>query len=113
MPQNRYFIALETLGTPRRMRVRPFLATCFALLAAISAPEARAWGDRAHRVVAGLAQAQLRPGAAVEVSRLLAGEADPSLPGISNWADTVREDGGKAGRRTRRRHYGDFNGGPA
>jgi hypothetical protein len=92
------------------MRVRPFLASCFALVAAFSVPQARAWGDRAHRVVADLAQAQLRPAAAAEVSRLLAGEAVPSLPGISNWADTVREDGGKAGRRTRRWHYGDFHG---
>jgi hypothetical protein len=110
MPQTRYFIALDTLGTPRRMRSRLFLPALFALAAVFAAPQALGWGDRAHRIVARLAQAQLRPAAAAEATRLLAGESDPSLPGISNWADTVREDGGKAGRRTRRWHYGDFLG---
>jgi len=112
MPQNRYFIALDTPGTPRWMRARPTLAVFFALAALFAAPAAWAWGDRAHRVVALLAQPQLRPAAAAEVARLLAGEPDPTLPGISGWADTVREDGGKAGRRTRRWHYGDFHGDP-
>jgi len=111
MPQNRYFIALDHHGTPRRMRSRPLLAACMGLAAVLAAPTAAAWGNPAHRVVAGLAQAQLRPGAAAEAARLLAGEPEPTLAGVSAWADTVREDGGQAGRRSRRWHYVDFHGG--
>ena len=110
MPQNRYFIALDTPGTPR---MRPTLARLlvFALAALACAPAALAWGNPAHRVAAELAQAQLRPGARAEVDRLLAGEAEPTLAGVSGWADEVREDGGQAGRRTRRWHYVDFHAG--
>jgi hypothetical protein len=79
-----------------------------ALAAALLPVAAGAWGKPAHRVVAGLAQDQLHPAARAEVSRLLAREPDPTLAGVSGWADEVREDGGKSGRRTRRWHYVDF-----
>jgi hypothetical protein len=59
-------------------------------------------------VVAELAQAQLRPGARAEVDRLLAGEPEPSLSGVSDWADELREKGGEAGQRSKRWHYVDF-----
>jgi len=99
MPQNRYFIA---------MRLPSPFALLLACVAALLPAAAGAWGKPAHRVVAGLAQAQLRPAARAEVDRLLAGEPEPTLAGVSGWADEVREDGGKAGRRTRRWHYVDF-----
>jgi len=112
MQQNRYFIALDTPGTPRPMRSRPSHALFLALAALAGAPQAAAWGDSAHRVVAGLAQAQLRPAAVAEVARLLAGEPDPSLAGISTWADDFKKQGGAEARRSSRWHYVDFAGGP-
>ena len=99
MPQNRYFIA---------MRPTPPLVALLALAALLAAPAAWSWGNPAHRVVAGLAQPQLRPAARAEVERLLAAEPEPSLAGVAGWADEVREDGGKAGRRSKRWHYVDF-----
>jgi len=93
------------------MPLRPALTFLVAVAAALMAPPAGAWGNPAHRVVAELAQAQLRPAALAEARRLLAAEPEPSLAGVSGWADTVREDGGQAGRRTRRWHYVDFHGG--
>jgi hypothetical protein len=89
--------------------MRPALTlAAFALAAALAAPPAAAWGRPAHRVVAELAQAQLRPGARAEVDRLLAGEPEPSLSGVSDWADELREKGGEAGQRSKRWHYVDF-----
>ena len=113
MPQNRYFIALDTPGTPRRMHARslPLLAG-LVLGGLVASPPAAAWGDPAHRVVAHLAQAQLLPGAEAEVARLLAGEARPDLAAVATWADAQREDGGRPGRRSRRWHYVDFESGP-
>jgi hypothetical protein len=89
--------------------MRPALTlAAFALAAALATPPAAAWGRPAHRVVAELAQAQLRPGARAEVDRLLAGEPEPSLSGVSDWADELREAGGEAGQRSKRWHYVDF-----
>lgn len=52
---------------------------------------ASAWGDAGHRVVAELAEAQLRPQVRAEVKRLLATEtADTSLASLASWADDHR-----------------------
>jgi len=95
------------------VRIAPPCLALLLLAVALASPPAAAWGRPAHRVVAQLAQAQLRPGARAEAERLLAGEPEPSLSGVSDWADEVREEGGAAARRSKRWHYLDFRGGPA
>ena len=52
---------------------------------------ASAWGQQGHRIVGHLAAAELSPRARAEVARLLAGEADPTLAGVANWADDLRD----------------------
>jgi hypothetical protein len=100
------------------MRPRPaaptaLLPACLlalaALLAAAPAP-ARAWGKPAHRLVAGLAEAQLRPGARAEMARLLAPEGAAHLADVASWADEVRSAGGAQARDTRRWHFVNFGG---
>jgi hypothetical protein len=81
-----------------------------ALLLALPAI-ALAWGKPAHRVVAQLAEAQLRPAARAEAIRLLAGEAEPGLAGVADWADELRKGGGPGAARTAHWHYVDFHGG--
>jgi nuclease S1 len=61
------------------------------LLGALAPDTARAWGERGHRLVGELAEAQLSPAARARVRELLAGEAEPSLAGVATWADAMRE----------------------
>ena len=79
------------------------------LLAGAPAP-ARAWGKPAHRLVAGVAEARLRPGARAEVARLLALDGATHLAEVSAWADEVRAAGGAQSRDTRRWHFVNFGG---
>lgn len=79
------------------------LAFLVALCAAQSSP-AHAWGALGHRLVARLAESELSPKARAEVARLLHGEADPTLAGVANWADDLRDDR-VLGRGTSRWHY--------
>lgn len=62
-----------------------------------------AWGFDGHRVVGMLAESELSPPARAEVKRLLAGEPEPTLAGVSTWADTLRDDA--AWRHTGRWHW--------
>ncbi|SIQ63102.1 hypothetical protein SAMN05421546_1614 [Solilutibacter tolerans] len=73
-------------------------------MAAISLPAA-AWGPQGHRLVARLADAELSPAARREINRLLIGEADPTLAGIANWADDIRDHDPVLYRRTARWHF--------
>ncbi|MBA2237374.1 MAG: S1/P1 nuclease [Lysobacter sp.] len=83
----------------------PILATvCFVLLCVAAAP-ASAWGRMGHRLVAALAWDELSPAARGEVGRLLAGEADPTLPGIAVWADDLRANDPVLGKRSAKWHY--------
>jgi hypothetical protein len=66
---------------------------------------AGAWGPQGHRLVAALAWDDLTPAVRAEITTLLAGEADPTLPGIANWADRLREEDPGLGRRSARWHY--------
>ncbi len=87
-------------------------ARLVALLICLMAPAAPAlaWGPPGHEIVGELAERQLRPGARSEVDRLLAGEARPSLAGVANWADALRET--ETGRvRTSGWHFINFRGG--
>ena len=61
-----------------------------ALLVAL-VPKAFAWGPDGHRIVAQIAAEHLQPGTRAAVAALLDGEPEPSLAGIANWADEVRE----------------------
>lgn len=82
-------------------RILFFLLT-FVLL--IPAP-AYAWGALGHRLVARLAYGQLSPQARAQVAELLSGEAEPTLAGIANWADDLRDNNPDLGKRTSRWHY--------
>lgn len=61
------------------------------LLLTCCAPAVQAWGALGHRLVGDLAQAELTPAAAREVARLLTGELEPTLAGVSTWADQLRD----------------------
>ncbi|MFT3805674.1 S1/P1 nuclease [Arenimonas sp.] len=67
-----------------------------------------AWGKDGHRIVGELAQRQLKPAAQAEVSRLLAGEPEPSLAGIANWADELREQDPERTQPSSKWHYVNF-----
>lgn len=68
------------------------LLLALSLFTTIGAREAQAWGQSGHRVVGELAQARLDPKAQAAVAELLAGEPEPTLAGVSTWADYVREE---------------------
>ena len=71
------------------MRLPSLFWFCLALVAV--SPNCLAWGRDGHRIVGDLAEAKLNPGARAAVSELLKGEPDPTLAGVSVWADEVRE----------------------
>lgn len=58
-------------------------------LLSVASP-AFAWAELGHRLVGELAEAQLKPDAAVAVRKILEGEDDPSLSGVAYWADALR-----------------------
>ena len=85
---------------------RSLLFALFAFVLALPlSPSAHAWGPLGHRLVARLADADLDPRARTEIHRLLQGEADPTLAGIANWADSLRENDPDLGRTSARWHY--------
>ena len=59
------------------------------ILLAVAAP-AFGWSKQGHQLVGSLAEADLTPAARAEVQRLLAGEPDPTLAGVSTWPDEIR-----------------------
>jgi len=61
-----------------------------AVLLMLAAPLAQAWGPEGHRIVGQIAADHLTPKARAAIDALLAGEQDPSLPGVANWADEIR-----------------------
>jgi hypothetical protein len=93
------------MPAPARPVVRRSTALLAAGLALLSLlpHTAAAWGFDGHRVVGTLAESELSPAARAEVARLLAGEPEPTLAGVSTWADTVRDD--PAMRHTGRWHW--------
>lgn len=98
----RFFFSEPTPPVPRA--ARRTLAVVL-MLSALSPMAAHAWGPKGHRLVAGLASTELTPRARTEVSRLLRGEAEPTLAGIANWADDLREHDPDLGKRSARWHY--------
>lgn len=78
-------------------------ATVVAALALTTAlltppPAALAWGKQGHSISAAIAELRLSPAARQQVDRLLAGEPNPTLAGVSNWADMVRANDPELGR---------------
>ncbi len=78
------------------------------LLATLLLPAlALAWGPTGHRIVGELAQRQLSPQAATAVADLLRDEPEPTLAGVANWADGLRQTDPELVRRTSRWHFVD------
>ena len=82
--------------------IRSFFASAALLL--ISGP-ALAWGPLGHRLVADLAWDDMSPRARAEAQKLLKGEAEPTLAGIANWADELRNTDAALGKKTAHWHY--------
>ncbi|MGO4263525.1 S1/P1 nuclease [Lysobacter sp. TAB13] len=87
-----------------RLPVRNPLRALAALLLALPL-NALAWGPQGHRLVAELAWEGMTPAARAEADKLLAGEPDPTLPGIANWADELRAHDPDLGKRSSKWHY--------
>ena len=84
---------------------------CILLVAgALCAGNAFAWSAEGHRIVARLAAAGLTPDARAAVAELLAGEPDPTLAGIADWADRLRDEDPERGKTTSRWHFINFAG---
>lgn len=84
-----------------------------AALLLLAAATAQGWSKQGHQLVGELAERELTPAARAEVRRLLAGEADPTLAGVSTWADEIRAasrtpQGHALGERSSRWHYVNF-----
>jgi hypothetical protein len=88
----------------RRPSLTPFI---LLLLLALPGP-GRAWGPQGHRIVGLLAAYELGPAARAEVARLLAGEPEPTLAGVADWADDLRGSDPALAQRTGRWHYVNF-----
>ncbi|MCZ8319073.1 MAG: S1/P1 nuclease [Lysobacteraceae bacterium] len=77
---------------PAERRVPTSLAALLAAgLLSLWPGDTAAWGREGHRIVGLLAEARLTPDARGEVARLLDGAPEPTLAGVSTWADEVRD----------------------
>ncbi|MGH8079484.1 MAG: S1/P1 nuclease [Lysobacter sp.] len=90
-------------SAPHPFRSRRLRAVA-ALLLALPL-NALAWGPQGHRLVAELGWEGMTPAARAEASKLLAGEPDPTLPGIANWADQLRANDPVLGKQSAKWHY--------
>lgn len=88
--------------------------TLSALLLLAVSGQALAWSKQGHQLVGELAERELSPAALAEVRRLLEGESNPTLAGVSVWADEIRAEsrttGNKLGELSSRWHYVNFPG---
>ncbi len=82
------------------------LRLLFASLVLIALPfTASAWSGPGHRLIGELAAAELTPQARAQVAELLHGEEDPTLAGVSTWADQLRDNDPDLGRFSAKWHY--------
>ncbi|HEU4991649.1 MAG TPA: S1/P1 nuclease [Luteimonas sp.] len=86
-----------------RPRLPAVLAALLATLAA--SPPALAWSALGHRLVGELAERHLSPQAEAQVKLLLAGEANPTLAGVADWADRLRDLDPERFKATSKWHY--------
>ena len=84
--------------------MKPNLIT-LTLAFALAAPPALAWSRQGHQLVGEVAERQLSPAALAEVQALLADEPEPSLAGVSTWADEIRAAKNPLGELSKRWHY--------
>lgn len=89
----------------RRSRPVALVPLLLAAVLLLLAGPVGAWGPQGHRLVAALAWAGLTPQVRAEILVLLAGEPDPTLPGIANWADQLRAEDPDLGKRSASWHY--------
>lgn len=82
--------------------------TVLIVLVLLAACPAWGWSRQGHQLVGELAEHDLSPAARHELQRLLAGEPDPSLAGVSTWADEIRAEGNEIGTRSSAWHYVNF-----
>lgn len=68
-------------------------------------PAANAWGVQGHDTTGAIADMRLSGPARGEVARLLAGEPDPTLAGVANWADQIRNSDPDLGKISAPWHY--------
>lgn len=61
------------------------------VLTLLASPAAMAWSALGHKLVGALAERHLSPAAEAQVRLLLAGEPDPTLAGVADWADRLRD----------------------
>ena len=87
------------------MRQRPAFRFLFILLLVIASPGVLAWGALGHRMVGDLAERHLQPSTERAVHDLLAGEPEPTLAGVANWADSLRNTDPDRFKQTSRWHY--------
>ncbi|WP_194833241.1 S1/P1 nuclease [Nocardia sp. XZ_19_369] len=86
---------------------RAAVASACALAAILLSvpPAANAWGAQGHNTTGAIADLRLTAAARDEVARLLAGEPDPTLAGVANWADEVRANDPELGKISAPWHY--------
>jgi hypothetical protein len=92
-----------TAQLPRAVAPDRFLASLLVVAAGVAAGQSHAFGGANHRLVAELAEQQLKPAVRTEVNRLLAQEPGASLQSVSTWADETRSLGTAAW------HYVNFH----
>lgn len=66
------------------------LLPMLALSSVLACSPALSWGPDGHRIVGELAERRLSEAALAHIAELLHEEADPSLAGVSIWADEIR-----------------------
>jgi hypothetical protein len=88
--------------------------TLTALVLLALSGQALGWSKQGHQLVGELAERELSPAALAEARRLLEGEPDPTLAGVSVWADQIRAEsrstGNPLGELSSRWHYVNFPG---
>ncbi|WP_405164092.1 S1/P1 nuclease [Nocardia sp. NBC_01499] len=77
----------------------------FAAMMLSVPPAANAWGVQGHDTTGAIADMRLSGPARGEVARLLAGEPDPTLAGVANWADQIRNSDPDLGKISAPWHY--------
>lgn len=85
--------------------MKTFRRAFFLVFLLLLAPLALSWSALGHRLVGELAQRHLNPTARAEVDRLLAGEPDPTLAGVADWADRLRDTDPARFKQTQAWHY--------
>ncbi|WP_022975430.1 S1/P1 nuclease [Nevskia ramosa] len=86
----------------RRAVSRALHLALLATVLLLSSPQLRAWGPEGHRIVGQIAADRLGPAARAAIATILVDEPEPTLAGVANWADEVRDE------RTGPLHYINF-----